>query len=87
MRYHFTANVLVQIDLEPAILLDLQTGHYFEANASAHHLILGIQNRDPHDALLQRMIDAFRAPREQLEGDLSRLLEDWLKRGWIRASD
>lgn len=85
MHYQFTAQVLIQTDLDPAILLDLQTGHYFEANASANQVVIGIQNAESKTQLLKRLNQQFQAPEAQLAADLERLLTDWLDRGWITA--
>lgn len=85
MLYQFTAQVLIQTDLDPAILLDLQTGHYFEANASATQVVIGIQCAESTTQLLERLKQHFHAPEAQLATDLEHLLTDWLDRGWITA--
>ncbi|WP_170113168.1 PqqD family protein [Ahniella affigens] len=84
MSYQFTTQVLIQTDLDPAILLDLQTGHYFEANASANQLVLGIQQAESKAQLLARLQAHFSAPDAQLIADLDAQLSDWLQRGWIQ---
>ena len=83
IRYRFRPTVLVQTDLVPAILLDLGTGHYFEANDSAHELVLAMQRSATLvelSACLQRLynIDASRAM-----ADAEVVFNEWRRLGWI----
>jgi len=79
----FRANVLVQTDLKPAIVLDLVTGHYFEANDSAHELVLGVQFGESESDLIDRLQRVYAIDRDTAEADTRRVLADWRQRGWI----
>ncbi|MBK8284385.1 MAG: PqqD family protein [Ahniella sp.] len=82
-RYRFRSNVLVQTDLVPAIVLDLGTGHYFEANHSAHELVLAMQ----HTATLAELSDclqkAYGIEASRAIADAEVVLADWNSRGWV----
>lgn len=79
----FRTNVLVQTDLVPAIVLDLVTGHYFEANDSAHELVLGVKNGASESELIDRLQRVYAIDRVTAEADTRRVLSDWRQRGWI----
>lgn len=85
-RYRFCPTVLVQTDLVPAVLLDLANGHYFEANDSAHELVVAMQRTATLSELTERLQQAFGIGAETALQDARLVLEDWQRRGWVERA-
>ncbi len=83
IRYRFRPTVLVQTDLVPAILLDLGTGHYFEANDSAHELVLAMQRSATLADLAACLQSAYGIDAARAMADAEVTFNEWRQRGWI----
>lgn len=82
-RFRFRTHVLVQTDLDPAILLDTLSGRYYEANAVAHRLIIGIRSGQTVNEICRAIVQEFAVTDTEARADLEAVLTHWMASNWL----
>ena len=87
MKVTTPSHVIFETLDEHAVLLNLDSGTYFQLNPTAARIWTLIQDHGDTQEILAAMKDEFNADTELLQRDLENLLQDLKERGLITTGE
>ena len=85
-RYRLPAGVLIQEVASEMVLLDVESGRYFELNTMGAVMLRRLQEFGEPERVIQQIQAEYDVSRVDLEKDFGRLLEQLVQQGLIEET-
>lgn len=70
-----------------AVLLDMDSKHYFRLNDTGAFIWQALERRQPIDAIVDGLCDAFVVEREEAATEVERLLAELVEAGLVQSAE
>jgi hypothetical protein len=85
-RYRLPAGVLIQEVASEMVLLDVESGRYFELNTMGAEMLRCLQESGEPECVIRQIQAEYDVSRADLEKDFGELLEQLIRQGLIEET-